>query len=88
MIYQTILTEHNTIVMRVKANSREEAEEIMNRVLDEEADYISEEFDMSGTKEWSRTSMEEVHPSKFDERATVTENEDGSLEIQYEGGDE
>ena len=87
MIYETILTEHRTIVLRVKADSKKEAERIFERVRDEESDYIEEELDLNGTKEWSWNSLEEVHPSYFDERATASEDEDGYISIMYEGGD-
>ena len=85
-IFESILTEHNAVRIRVRANSPEEAEAIKNEFSRKESDYLAEELDLNGEKQWVWTDFMECHAPSWDEAATITKNEDGSFDAQYEGG--
>ena len=86
-IYETLLTEYTTVKIRVRANSKEEAEKIFDKFQETDSDYLAEELDMAGTSEWLSTKFKEVHPARWDEAATITMNNDGSFDAIYEGGE-
>ena len=88
MLFETILTEHNSVRIRVRADSSDEADENFKEFQEKEAEYLSEELDLNGTKEWSWTRFTPVSPNYYDECATITKNEDGTFEAEYEGGEE
>ena len=87
MIYETLLTEHSSVRIRVRASSPQEAKEIFEEFMDADGTYLSEELDLNGNKEWTWGMFEEVHPGYWDEKATITKNEDGTFDAQYEGGE-
>ena len=86
MLYETLLNAIYTVKIRVRANSPEEAEEIYQEFESKEPDYLAEEIDIAATGEWFHTEFKETHPSRYDECATITKNEDGSFDAMYEGG--
>lgn len=87
MLFETILTETTSVRIRVRADSAEEAEERFRKFENSESEYLSEELDLNGTKEWLTTEFTPVSPTYYDECATITENSDGSFDAQYEGGE-
>lgn len=87
-LYETVLTERAAATIRVRAESREQAKEIFEEFMDVEPEYLSEELDLNGSKEWLWGPFDEVHPSYYDEKATITKNEDGTFDACYEGGEE
>ena len=88
MLFETILTEHNSVRIRVRANSAEEAEEVFEEFNEKDAnEYCSEELDLNGTREWVHTEFTKVSPTYYDECATITKNDDGTFDAIYEGGD-
>lgn len=87
MLFETILTEHNSVRIRVRANSAEEAEELFNEFNETDADeYCSEELDLNGTREWIHTKFKPTDPAWYDECSTITKNDDGTFDAIYEGG--
>ena len=89
-LYETILTEHNSVRIRVRADNPEQAWQKFDKFMNNEPDgneYLAEELDLNGTKEWTWTPFTPVSPNYYDECATLTENEDGSFDAQYEGGE-
>lgn len=87
MLFETILTEQTSVRIRVKADSAEEAEELFEKFQDSDGDYLSEELDLNGTKEWVWTEFTHVSPNYYDECATISQNEDGTFDATYEGGE-
>ena len=88
-LYEFEICEMNTIKLRVRADSPKEAEAIYNEFKKTEPEWIAEEFELNGTKiNWINSEFTEVHPSWCDELGTISKNEDGSFDAQYEGGDE
>ena len=70
----------------IEADSPEEAKKVFEDFMDREAEYLQEELDLNGNKEWEWGPFEVCNPALWDERATITKNEDGSFDAQYEGG--
>ena len=88
MLFETILTETNSVRIRVRANSAAEAEELFDEFNKEDGnEYCSEELDLNGTREWIHTAFKYVNPTPYDECATITRNDDGTFDAIYEGGD-
>ena len=87
MLYETVFTEHRTVRIRVHANSEKQAKEIFEEFMDKEQEYLQEELDLNGHGEWTWGPFEKINPNPWDERATITKNEDGTFDAQYEGGD-
>lgn len=87
-IYETVLQEVSTVKIRVKANSEEEAKSILDKFNKIDAQYLSDELDLNGEKIWIWGELLPCKPSKWDEAATISRNEDGSLNAEYEGGEE
>lgn len=87
MLFEFRLTEMNTVNLRIRADSKKEAYKTWDEFLNKESEYLSEELDLNGTKEWTWTELKEVNPSPYDECATITEYEDGTFDAIYEGGD-
>ena len=89
MLFETILTEMNSVRIRVRADSAEEADEIFEEFNKEDGnEYCTEELDLNGTREWIHTVFTKVSPNYYDECATITKNEDGTFDAIYEGGEE
>ncbi len=88
MIYETTVTETRIVSIRVRADSPEEAEETFREFMEKENDYILEELSLNGEQWITPSEFKEVHPAYWDEKATITKNEDGTFEAEYEGGDE
>lgn len=87
-LYETTVTEHTDVRIRVHANSKEEAELIFQKFEEKDNDYIYEEIDLSSKRSICHSEFKEVHPPVWDEVATITEYDDGTFDAEYEGGEE
>ena len=86
-LFETILTEYRVVKFRVRANTAEEASEIFDEFQEQDPGYIAEEVDLNGVALWENTKFREVTPKlNDDEYATITKNEDGTFDAQYERG--
>lgn len=89
MLFETQLTEYNTVNIRVHADTPEQAQNIFEAFMESDGgEYFQDELDNTGNREWKWGPFDKVSPSRFDECATITKNEDGSFEAMYEGGEE
>ena len=86
-LFETILTEGSSVRIRVRADSPKEANDKFVAFQDSEPEYLAEELDINGTKEWTWTEFTPVSPNYYDECATISQNDDGTFEARYEGGD-
>lgn len=87
-LFETKVKKMSEVPLRVRANSEEEAEKIFREFNQKEGDYISEELDLNAEVCVWHEAFAEVHPTYWDECATITKNDDGTFDAQYEGGTE